>query len=331
MISEETLARLFWTKFKNTKVVEIKVIPAGFKNTSYFIEDEKGERFVLKIYATNFLADEIIYTDTDIVRYLHKNMVPVIEIIEGLDGKRLQILEDGGKRLQATCSVFAETGMFKADQLNRNKVRSIARELGKLHRILSQYKLKSGIRTLTPVETLEEMKTKQTVEKIRDYFEENRNKRKYVEKFIGGYLGECEEQIKYFSGVLNNGLLSQLIHGDFNLSNITFDDQDHISTIFDFDEVTLAPVSFEIGCTLVHLDEGFMLLEDLVEYFTKEYRRHNKAFDERHLDASLMFMRYRALYRISRYFTYYRFSGKSVEHYTKYQYKLERYQKFSLV
>jgi Ser/Thr protein kinase RdoA (MazF antagonist) len=172
------------------------------------------------------------------------------------------------------------------------------------------------------------MKTKQTVEKIKDYFEKNRNNKKHVEKFIKDYLQECEDQITYFSEVLNNGLTTQLIHGDFNLSNIAFNENNEIATIFDFDEITLAPISFEIGCTLVHLDEGFMLLEDLVEYFVREYKRHNKLFDARETEASIVFMRYRSLYRISRYFTYYRFSDKAVEHYTKYQAKLDKYKKF---
>lgn len=139
-----------------------------------------------------------------------------------------------------------------------------------------------------------------------------------------GYINEAETQIKYFSRVLNEGLTSQLIHGDFNLSNISFK-EDKVVAVFDHDEVTVAPIAFEIGCTLVHLDEGFMLLEDLVEYFIDFYKKCNEKFKEKDIDASLMFMRYRCLYRISRYFTYYRFLDRPVEHYTKYQYKLDKY------
>ena len=324
------LVKSFWVKFNENEPQEIRLIPAGFKNTSYFIKDKRGGEFVLKIYATNFLSDEIIKTDSDVIGYLEENNLPVIKLIKGLDGRRLQTLEWKGTRYQATCSVFAEEGMFKEELLNKNKVQSIARELGKLHHLLSKYKLQSEIRELTPIDTLKEMKTKETIKKIREYFEENSNKKKYVEKFIKDYLQECDIQIKYFSKVLNNGLTTQLIHGDFNLSNIAFNGDNKISTIFDFDEVTLAPISFEIGCTLVHLDEGFMLLEDLVEFFIKEYKKHNKSFGKHDVEASIMFMRYRSLYRISRYFTYYRFSDKAVEHYTKYQYKLDKYKNFRL-
>lgn len=327
---KEKLARAFWSKFSKDKPREVRLIPVGFKNTSYLIRDRDNKEYVLKIYATNFLSDDIIRTDTDIVGYLKEKELPVIKIIKGLDGHRLQIIEQDGVRYQATCSLFAEAGMFKEELLNKTKVQSIAKELGKLHYLLSKYELKSDIRKLTPIETLEDMRTKETIQKIREYFEENSNKKKYVEKFIKEYLQECDNQIKYFSKVLNNGLTKQLIHGDFNLSNIAFDENDGISTIFDFDEVTLAPISFEIGCTLVHLDEGFMLLDDLIEYFIKEYKKHNKKFNKHDIEASIMFMRYRSLYRISRYFTYYRFSDKAVEHYTKYQYKLDRYKNFSL-
>lgn len=326
----DELARAFWKKFGNKEAQEIKIIPVGFKNTSCLIKDIEGREFVLKIYATNFLSDEIIRTDTNIIGYLEENRLPVIKIIKGVDGHRLQILEHEGMRYQATCSVFVETRMFKTEFLNKSKVQSIAKELGRLHSVLSKYEPHSEIRKLTPIETLEDMRTKQTIEKIRDYFEENRNKRKHVEKFVKEYLQECEEQITYFSKVLNNGLTTQLIHGDFNLSNIAFNEDNKITIIFDFDEVTLAPISFEIGCTLVHLDEGFMLFDDLVEYFIKEYKMHNKSFTKHDIEASIMFMRYRSLYRISRYFTYYRFSDKAVEHYTKYQYKIDRYKKFNV-
>lgn len=328
LVTEE-LIKALWSKFSKDKPQELRLIPVGFKNSSYLIKDNDGKEFVLKIYATNFLSDDIIRTDTDIVGYLEESKLPVIKIIKGLDGHRLQTLEWDSVRYQATCSVFVEAGMFKEEQLNKNKVQSVASELGKLHHLLSKYQLESKIRKLTPIETLEDMRTKQTVEKIREYFEENNNKSEHVEKFVKEYLHECDSQIKFFSKVLNNGLTKQLIHGDFNLSNIAFNQDNEITTIFDFDEVTLAPISFEIGCTLVHLDEGFMLLEDLVEYFFEEYGKHNKTFNKHDIEASIMFMRYRSLYRISRYFTFYRFSNKAVEHYTKYQYKLDRYKTFS--
>lgn len=326
---DKELITELWATFSDSKISTINPIPIGFKNLSNLIETKSKEKYVLKIYALNFLNDEVIENDVMIVNYLGKKSIPVIEFLIGKNGKYVQSINYQNQKYQATCSKYYETSIFKSESLNKKKVSSLAKFLGHLHLALSEFDLKGEMRKLEPIKVLNDLTSKNTIKEIHRYFERNRHNQKHIDKFVKEYLREAKVQIDYFPKILNNGLRVQLIHGDFNLSNISFKD-DKIEALFDYDEITYAPVSFEIGCTLVHLDEGFMLLEDLVEYFIKSYQKYNPAYKKLDVKASLMFMRYRALYRIGRYFTYYRYLDRPVEHYTKYQYKLEKYQKLFL-
>src|SRR3989344_8184 len=98
------LVEQLWKKFNTEPLISFKEIPVGFKNRSYLIETTNDKKYVLKIYALNFLNDEIINSDLDIVSYLNKNAIPVLAFVKGLDGKFLQIIEceDDSKRYQAT-------------------------------------------------------------------------------------------------------------------------------------------------------------------------------------------------------------------------------------
>lgn len=165
----------------------------------------------------------------------------------------------------------------------------------------------------------------EAVEEIKDYFKDNLYRPKRLGKYIDEYLETGTWLLNYFKK--NEELIKsnrQLIHGDFNLTNLNIIDS-KIQTIFDFDEMTFAPKTFEIACSIVHLDEGFMFTDELFEVFLKEYFENENL--EELVKEVYMFMQYRCFYRVSRYFTYYRKSKNKVEHFTKYQEKIDKYKR----
>lgn len=164
-VVDESIARRLWDKYSKKEIKGIDLIPVGFKNNSYLIEIDSGKKFVLKVYAQDFLSDEIIENDAKIANFLKKNNLPVVDFIPGFDKRYVQAIECEGKRYQSSCSIFSEAGFFKSDSLNKQKVRSLARLLGNLHDLLGKYRLKGEMRKLTPVETLEGMMSGKAIKK----------------------------------------------------------------------------------------------------------------------------------------------------------------------
>ena len=138
---------------------------------------------------------------------------------------------------------------------------------------------------------------------IKEFFIKNVNRVDRLDKYLEKYKKTGETLKNYFSSNSPSLSTKQLIHGDFNLSNLDIRDG-KIMTIFDFDEMTIAPIAFEIGSSIVHLDEGFMFSDDLFETYLRRYISSFQLTDEEIID-TYMFMKYRCYYRISRYFTYY--------------------------
>ena len=312
-------------KYSDAEVLKTKRIPKGFKNESYLVTLTTGERFVLKFYAQSFLSDDIIENYSIIIDRLRSEGLPVLEPIKSKQTTFLTHVSNGEGNKQVTISRYVESSDFTDLYLNRVTVENIADVLKNLHSKLTLFKANGNTRTLNPVRTLESMLTDGVLNEIQDYFKGNLYRPARLDKYLESYTTTGNELLKYFKKQ-SNAMASrtQIIHGDFNLSNLNIVNN-RVETIFDFDEMTLAPQTFEIGCSIVHLDEGFMFTDELFEVFLKEY--FGSKLDAELIEEVYMFMLYRCFYRVSRYFTYYRKSKNKVEHYTKYQEKINKYQR----
>lgn len=327
----EKLCKKAWNLYADKELIDVQKIPLGFKNTSFLLTTIDGDRFVMKFYAIDFLSDEIIELYSNIVKGLLDDGLPVIEPVLGIDGKYMQKAEgDNRQLLQVTVSRYVEDSSLSEMALDKKVVEELATVLGKFHTSLKKLAVEKKTRVLDPLKTLQSLIEPEVEDQIRDYFQKNLHRPERLDAFVKDYFSEGEEIKRYFERrkEIFSPKNMQLIHGDFNLTNLNVRDG-KVLTIFDFDEMTKAPYSFEIGCSVVHLDEGFMFIEDLFEVFIAKYCNGQKASREL-IEDIYMFMRYRCYYRISRYFTYYRFSDKQVEHFTKYQEKLNKYKQFDL-
>jgi Ser/Thr protein kinase RdoA (MazF antagonist) len=323
------IAENAWERFSSIDIAKLSRIAEGYKNKSFLIKDFRGEAYVLKVYALDFLSDKTITKYSNILAELFKEGVPTIEPVIGLDGHYLQIIEHEGVRYQTTMSRFIEVSLPSEIDLNKDILEVIASCSANLHEKLEDIEISDGFRVFNPIETLKKMLQDDVVDQIKHHFQGkyvyNQN---HLDTYIKNYIKDGERLLNYFETRKEIFKNSQPIHGDFQITNLNIRNG-QVKTIFDFDEMTLAPVTFEIGCSLVHLDEGAFLTEDLVECYLSKYTE-TKTLGKKEIEDVLMFMQYRAFYRISRWFTYYRLLEKdsvhfTVEHFSKYQYKLNKY------
>ena len=137
------------------------------------------------------------------------------------------------------------------------------------------------------------------------------------------FLKKGQEIRRYFVNREDLFKKMQLNHGDFNLANFLMIDG-NINMIFDFDEMVLAPKEYELALTIYHLDYAReTYLDRLLEVFINSYYA-DEPFDLQSVQDIIMFMKFRAFYRMGRFFTYYQFSETPGGHFTKFQSIIER-------
>jgi len=321
VMSEGEKVKQIWGLFSESEIEEVLEIPEGFKNQSFYLRDAAGQEVVLKLFLDNFLSDEILETQTRIIEELGEAGVPVIKLKKGKNGEILQIWEEGGQRLQIVASEYVATASFREYKIGEEMLENIALALRKLHKNLARVKEAAALKSFEPEQLLEKMVSAETREKITEYFSGLKSEWAALFK---GFEDEYQAAVVNLGGELNKLEDNvQLIHGDFHLANLNIQDN-QVVTIFDFDELQWAPVEFEIGRALIHLDEGYFLTEELIERFLQTY--YQKELAKQKYSAVLVFMQLGCLYRIYRWLTYYRFGGKPDRHFSFYQEKLAKYQ-----
>lgn len=161
--------------------------------------------------------------------------------------------------------------------------------------------------------------SEESLRKIDDYFNHDykRHERKNeVEKFYKEKGEELKIYFKKRKEMLSNNSLN---HGDFNLSNFLVLNN-KIEKIFDFDEMVIAPVEYEIAIAIYYLDyPQEFYLDHLIEIFLKKYYSNIEEINLQKIEDIIMFIKYRAFYRFARYFSYYQFTQNPGGHFSKFQ------------
>ncbi|MEK7498004.1 MAG: phosphotransferase [Patescibacteria group bacterium] len=318
----EKIAKSLWSKFSIQEILELKKIPVGFKNKSYFIKSADNKEYVLKIYAQDFLTKSQIEERGKIVKKLEKSGIPVLEMVIGLDGNFAQEVKDDKAVYLGTLSKYIEVP-FSEMQVDKNIVVNTAQELKRLHGELNKISYSNNFKTLNIKELLKSFLEKDSVNKITEYFENNRARINRLDEFLDFYKKEGGKLLKYFNDKSNSDK-NQLNHGDFNLNNFLVENG-KILKIFDFDEMLIAPKTFEIAISVYQLDYAEEIYTDeLLEIFLKTYYEKSE-ITQKIIEEVLHFMKYRAFYRLARYFTYYQYTDSPGGHFTKFRRILENF------
>ncbi len=321
----ELITKCLWRNFSKEKIVDLRLIPLGFKNKSY-VKSENGEEFVLKTYTLNFLTKIQIEERGKIVKTLENKGLPVLELVRGLNGDFTQECKYDGNTYLATLSKYVNV-KFTEIQINKNVVITIAKQLRRLHLELNEIKYSTDFKRLN-FKILDYFLADSTLNIIRKHFSENIGRSGKLSEFLAFYVKEGQRLQNYFD--TRNIMLdkTQLNHGDFNLNNI-FVENKNIVGIFDFDEMVVGPKSWDIALTIYALDypEEFYT-DELLQIFIEAY------YEKLEINAGtitdiLEILKFRAFNRIARYFTNFQYKDNPGGHFTKFRRHLEKFKRLN--
>jgi len=234
------------------------------------------------VYAKNFLSDKIIEKQSEIVQDLNKTNLPVLKLIKGKNGKFVQHVKDlEGDIYQVTISKYVENVNTASPVITPELVKEMSSVLSKFHTKLKNYvETPLSERNLNYLDILDSLVTERSLKDVRGYLSRSIYWKDHADKYINDFYLKKAKELKTFFDKNQKRLLenTQLIHGVFSLGNLNVRNN-VIHTVFDFDEMIMAPVNFEIACTIVHFDENYFYPEELfVQYNRKlvDYERMAK-------------------------------------------------------
>ncbi len=318
----ELLAKSLWCKFSSEEIEQLKLLPYGFKNKTYYIKTKRGNEFALKIYSVNFLTKTQIEERVKIVESVRSKGVPTLEFIPGFDSKFTQEYKYKAENYLSTLSKYSYI-QFSETQVNRAMIINTATELRRLHDEFTRIEFSKDFKKLN-FKILDMFLSDSTISLIRDYFERNHKHSNKCEEFIFFYINEGTKLSKYFD---NRNIMSdkiQLNHGDFNSNNFHIENS-RIIKIFDFDEMVLGPKTWDVSLAIYALDysEEFYT-DELIEIFVSSY--YNKHEITKAVVSDVIeLLKYRAFNRMARYFTNFQFKDNPGGHFTKFRRHLKKY------
>jgi Ser/Thr protein kinase RdoA (MazF antagonist) len=318
----ELLAKSLWHKFSGEEIEQLKLLPFGFKNKTYYIRTKKGIEFALKIYSINFLTKSQIEERAKIVESVRSRGLPTLEFVAGFDGKFTQAYILNADTYLSTLSKYSYI-QFSETQVNKAMVNNTATELRRLHDEFNKIEYSRDFKKLN-FKILDMFLSDSTESLILDYFERNHNHLNKYDEFLSFYINEGVKLSKYFD---NRSIMSekiQLNHGDFNSNNFHIENC-KIIKIFDFDEMVLGPRTWDISLSIYSLDysEEFYT-DELIEIFISSYYNKTEITKSVVSDVTEL-LKYRAFNRMARYFINFQFKDNPGGHFTKFRRHLEKY------
>ncbi|MGB8954970.1 MAG: phosphotransferase [Tumebacillaceae bacterium] len=208
----------------------------GVVNRNYRV-DADGERYVLKSYATQHYKPQEIRRVIQIQELVRTQGFPVPAVIPNRQGEGVTETADGFVVL----SRFAEGHHLERGHIPPNAARSMGETLGRLQTLLE------------PIEELRPYKPSDLAITI-----------EFLEKMLGmaeqklGHTPAHEaarETLRWKIRALPmmepylakfETLRSQLLHGDYQETNVLFDDQQRVSAVIDFDNIRVLPRAREL-------------------------------------------------------------------------------------
>lgn len=219
------------------KVTVLKEVTQGVLSTNFIIGNN-SQKFFLKRY--RFTNPSEVKNIHEVKRYFSKEGIPVILPIVNGAGESFFLFNDGIYALFP----FIEAKQLDKDQLSKTAIKSLAETLSKIHLIG-----KDGVFLKEPVafkdwDNGKFLKTAQEIQEIimnkkeKDSFDELALQTLQLKRNI---VQKNTKQLKDFEFGENH-----LIHGDYHIQNIFFDENDRVIHVFDFEKADVAPRIYEV-------------------------------------------------------------------------------------
>jgi homoserine kinase type II len=244
--------------------VESVVVPElGTINTVRILTTHRG-RFVLRIYRHHI--HQRIEMEQRVVSWVAQRGIPAVFPILTCDGKGF--VED--QEQFVTLLPFVSGYQISRDQLQLGDVEVMGRFLGQVHRVLAEY----PIDDIPPVRIhIEPEETLACIERLEGIVRAIQNPQVTDEYALTRLVSRREWLKKRVSDDVS-GLLDlpfQVVHGDYQETNVFFEDGD-ISAVIDWDKIYTAPAAWEVVRSL-HLMLLFEPMQSVA--FLKSYQEIN--------------------------------------------------------
>lgn len=267
-MNEQTLLK-FCNEIYGLNATQASVLRDGPDNIIWTLETENGKKYVARISKRELGGD--IAFEVEWLEVLLADGVPVVPIIETKDKKPFAILPTG-KALAVFEFVNGKHLSFGINQPpSLSAVKSAAEALAKLHNASHQHNV-SLPRHRTVFTELERVMAKQ----------------KYIEEKVPGGKEFIAEVKKILTWGKSQKFTPVLIHNDYRIGNLLFDENEKVAAILDFDWSCNGPAIKDVAHALVewsfpdgakqHWQEVFDTFLDSYNLHAKETVKHDDNF-----------------------------------------------------
>ena len=256
-INEKTLLK-FCSEIYGLDAIRASVLRDGPDNIIWTLETENGKKCVARMSKRELGGD--IAFEAEWLKILLASGVQVAPIIETIDKKPFAILPTG-KALTVFEFVDGKHLSFGIDQTPPlSVVKSAAEALAKLHNVSRQRKV-SLPRQRAVFTELERVIAKQ---------------KEIEEKTPGGkeFVAEVEKVLTWGK---NQKFTPVLIHNDYRIGNLLFNENDKVAAILDFDWSCLGPAIKDVAHALVEWsfpDGAKQHWREVFDTFLDNYNRY---------------------------------------------------------
>ncbi len=208
------------------------------------------KKFVLRISSTSDRTEKDYLAETEFVHYLAKNGAPVADVIPSLNGKLVEVVEEGGAPIFISLFEYAK-GMLLCDNGYRYREGAPLEEyfyntgkaLGKIHELSKRFEPTVGHRR-------PDFFDKYNMEYINQLIPD---KYSDLKKAIAGWLEK-------FHKLPNDSQNYGLVHFDYSDGNYHIDMTNGNITVFDFDNCMYCWFMFDLANIYLH-GEGWFRYE----------------------------------------------------------------------
>lgn len=266
---ENLLAKIV-DSYKISNISKVERVEMGYLSENHFLTDIEGKKYFLKKYRSKYSYDDVNYTH-QVKRYFHNGGVPVVLPVTNSSGGTVLVFDD------EIYSLFP----FVIGNIVRRKERTsemneeVGRMLGKIHQlgVQSDLSVRHSFKWTSSDHfrnIAEQILGLIKVKNEKDEFDEVARELLMLQLQLVPVADEIMTRVELDSECL--------IHGDYNGSNLFFDNEGLVSYVFDFEMTGHSSRAFELARTVDHMcletefgDSDFRIATDFMKGYQEAF------------------------------------------------------------
>ncbi len=250
------------------KYKSIKPIKNGIINSSFFVLDQRGKKYVLRVYRNGMRTDHEILRELQITQKFRRAGIPIPQLLENLKGKLLTEFSDKNRQSwRAILMKFVNGRHLKANDYSL--IPEFAALQAKMHKLERGSKTKNSLKLSFDkmVAWLKDEKNKARLKKIQ--------KQNLIEKYEA-IVQDILLEIKLNQKTIWS-LPAGYVHLDYDSNNLLVGTK-HIEAILDFDDLSYQPLALDSAFSLWWwlFENPIAKHESILQLYAQGYTKHRK-------------------------------------------------------